>query len=593
MKKLLFGAVALLSFGALAQSLIINMKNGEITKVPIADIASLSFKDSPVQPNVPLSVFKDPILQNAVAKAAFGDDAEGQTELTPADIAKVTELSVSWSEVASLEGIENLTELTELIISGCNNLTSVDLTGLEKLQTLYAGMCSNLETLTLGNKPALTYISAYSNSKLTSMDFAGLTALEQCAIYGAKIPSIEIHSEALTNLSAGSEALESIDLNGCDNLIELNLNNSPLSEFSISEFPKLEEFSLTTGKLKSFTTEGCKELKKLLLDFNTSLTKVDVSKSLKLNTLSCSQCFYYGEDGEVIMTEGQEIATMNGVQNWMIKRVPREWPDDVAPEISDETFRNAMIDAADKDGDGKISKEEAEGVTELNAPGLGLTSVDFTWFNNITSLDLSNNELESLDLGSVIKLTYLNVNNNKLKALDIKPLSELQYLYANNNEIASITFAGAGSKFVEIELAHNNLVSINITYKSQLLRLDLSYNGLYSADTYYNDNLEYLNVSNNNIKNITLWSDPKLVELNVSNNPFTQLDQVNRLKVLETIDCSNTDIKTLDLSQTTELKKCVATDCANLETIYVAEDSDAEIEKGDNTTVVKGAPAAE
>lgn len=592
MKKLLFGAVALLSFGALAQSLIINMKNGDITKVPIADIASLSFKDSPVQPNVPLSVFTDPILQNAVAKAAFGDDAEGKTELTPADLAKVTSINLNYTDVASLEGIENLTELTELMISGCEKLTTVDLTGLEKLQELYASMCTGLETLTLGNKPALKEIYAYNNTSLTSMDFDGLTAIEQCAVYGAKIPSIEIHSGSLTSLNCGNEALATVDLNGCDNLIKLDLSHSVLlSEFSISEFPALEEFSLTNGSLKSFTTEGCKELKKLTLDNNTSLTKVDVSKSMKLNTLSCSYCFNYGDEGEVIMTEGQEIATMNGVQNWMIKRVPREWPDDVAPELSDEAFRNAMIDAADKDDDGKISKEEAEAVTEINASGLGLTSVDFTWFNNITSLDLSDNELTSLDLSSTPNLTYLNVNNNKIASLDLSTV-KLQYLYANNNELTTIGRFN-GYAYIEVELANNKLTAVSLMYQGNLVKVDVSHNEITNADIRENAKLAYMDVSYNQIKSMTIWSLKKLVNVNFSNNPFTQLNEADRWTILETIDCSNTDITTLNLSQTTELKKCVATDCANLETIYVAEGSDAEIVKGDNTTVVYGAPAAE
>lgn len=594
MKKLLFGAVAVLSFGALAQSLIVNLKSGEIMKVPVADIESLSFKESPVQANVPLSVFKDPILQNAVAKAAFGDNAEGKTELTPAEIASIKELSLNYTDVESLEGIENLTELTGLYISGCAKLTTVDLSnGLEKLEELYAGMCSGLETLTLGNKPALTYISAYSNSNLASMDFEGLTALESCAIYGSKLSTIAIHSDALTNLSAGNENLESVDLNGCDNLLVLDLSNSSkITEFSISDFPKLEEFSLRSGNLKSFTTEGCKNLKKLYLDFNTSLSKVDVSKSLKLNTLSCSSCFDYGEYGEVIMTEGQEIPTMNGVQSWMIQRVPREWPDDVAPEISDETFRNAMIDAADKDGDGKISKEEAEAVTELNASGLGLTSVDFTWFNNITVLDLSDNQLESLDLSSVKKVTNLNVNNNKLTALDVENLDQLQYLYANNNELATISRIGS-SAIVEIELSHNKLTAIQVYYKSKLISLDVSYNEIATAEIRDNDILASMNVSNNKIKSITMWSLKGLVDVNFSNNPFTQLDEANNWVLLETIDCSNTDITTLNLSQNTELKRCVASDCANLETIYAPEGSTAEIVKGDNTTVVYGAPATE
>ena len=155
MKKLLLGAMALLPLCVSAQSLIVNLKSGEIMKVPVSEIQSLSFKESTAGEVVSISVFKDPILQAAVAKAVFGDDAEGKTEFTQEELDSVKELSLNYSDVASLEGIEYLTELTGLYISGCEKLTTVDLTGLDKLEELYASMCYNLESMTLGNKPDL------------------------------------------------------------------------------------------------------------------------------------------------------------------------------------------------------------------------------------------------------------------------------------------------------------------------------------------------------------------------------------------------------------------------------------------------------
>lgn len=591
MKKLLLGAMALLPLCVSAQSLIVNLKSGEIMKVPVSEIQSLSFKESPAGEAVPISVFKDPILQAAVAKAVFGDDAEGKTEFTQEELASVKELRLNYSDVASLEGIGYLTELTGLYISGCEKLTTVDLTGLDKLEELYASMCTNLESMTLGNKPALKEFYGYNNSSLTSLDFSGLTALQKCAIYGAKLATIDIHSTSLTSLNAGSEDLENIDLNGCDNLAVLSLSNcSKISEFAIATFPLLEEFTLTGSQIKSFTTEGCAQLKKLVLDSSTNLTYLNVSKSLKLNTLSCLYCYNLQEAGEVVMTEGQVIASTTGVYDWMITRVPREWPADVAPEISDEAFRNAMMAAADKDGDGKISPEEAQAVTVLNASGLNLTSVDFTYFNNIEELDLSDNQLETIDLSMTTKITNLNLNNNKLTSLNVEQLDQLQYLYANHNEIATISRIGS-SAIIEIELADNKISTFTCYYKNNLTRLDISDNEISSAEIRENPKLAYMNVAGNNIKSITMWSLKGLVDVNFSNNPFTQLDEAHNWVLLESIDCSNTDIKTLNLSQNPELKKCVASDCANLETIYLPEGSTAEVVKGDNTSVVFGAPA--
>lgn len=551
-------------------------------RVPISDISRLSFEEGTAPEAVPLSVFTDPILREAVAQA----DADGDEQLSEVEIASITELKINYeSGLTSLEGINYLTDLTTLNLMSCSGLTEADLSGLEKLEYLQLGFCSNLETLTLGAKPALSEMYVQYTA-LSELDFSGLTALTECSVASTKISDIEIHNPLLTYFSCGGDALQSVDLSGCDALTTLNLNDaSAISSFDIAPFPLLKNFTLTGSKISKFTTEGNPELESLTLTSSENLWQINVSKSLKLSTLSCFGCW---ELESVIMTEGQIIANMSGVSDWMITYVEREWPDDVAPEISDEAFRAAMLKIADTDGDGKISREEAEAVTTLNASGLGLTNVDFFYFNKIQHLDLAKNELESIDLSMLPDLTYLNVNSNKLTELNVS-YQKLEYLYADHNQLTSVKFGGYN--YLEIDLSHNALTTLTPYYMSKMLRLDLSYNNLTDVTLTGNDSLAFMDLSHNQLKSVRMWSLKKLVDLKVNDNPFTELDDSKNWTILETINCSNTDITTLNLSESTELKECIATGCANLETIYVAEDSAADITKDDNTTVVFGAPA--
>lgn len=589
MKKLLVFALACAPLCASAQSLIITLQSGESVKYPISNITSMSFEEAqpPVidEDYIQLTAFTDPVLQAAVATA----DADNDGQLSAAEIATITSLDLKNSEVASLEGIQYLTELTSLNLQSCTKLTALDLSvGLDKLEFLQVGFCSNLETLTLGNKPALKEIYA-QYSGLTDIDLSGTPALETISLASTNIENISItNNTSLQKFTAGGSTLKSVDLTGCTNVTSISLPYvSNFSSFDISQFPLLESFEMSDSKVTRFTTEGNPELKSLILDYNGDLSYLDVSKSLKLSYLSCYSCY---ELYTVIMTEGQSIPSMYGISDWCISYVEREYPEDVAAELTDETFRAAMIAAADTDNDGKISADEAKALTVLDLSGKSLSSVDFTYFGNLTELNLSNNSLESVDLSSLGKLKKLNVSNNQLTALDVERLGELEYLDASNNQIATLSSFGTYG-LLEVNLANNKLTAVKIYYQGSLTKVDVSNNEITNAEIRNNNALTDLDVSHNNISSMTMWTLAALKNVKFNDNPFTQLDDSTNWVVLETIDCSNTDITTLDLHATTALSKCTATGCANLTTIYVGENANAEIVKDDAATVVYGSPA--
>lgn len=586
MKKICMFVLTLLPLCASAQSLIVTLKSGEKVNYPIADIERLSFDESNVPGGEPVSldVFTDPVLRAAVEAA----DADGNVELSPSEIASITALDLKGSDVESLAGIEYLTSLRELNLQSCMKLTVADLSaGPESLEMLQVGFSSNLTSLVLGEKPQLKELYAMYTG-LTDIDLSGTPALEVATVQSTNIKNVKANDlKSLHRFTAGSDVLESVDLSGCDNLTYLSLSSVPnLDGFDISKFPALESFTLTGSRVKEFTTENNPELKELTLDNSEDLTYVNVSKSLKLDMLSCYSCWYLET---VIMTEGQVISKLYGVSDYMITRVEREYPDDIAAELTDETFRKLMIEAADTDGDGKISAEEARALTVFKAPGLGLKSVDFFYFNNLEEINLSNNELETIDLSPVTKLTKLYLDGNRLSELDITRQKALEYLSVRENNLTAIE-GFTSSEFKEIDLSHNRLTSVKLTYQSYLTKVDVSYNEISDAQILGNSALTDMDVSHNKISQMTLWSLSALVNVKFNDNPFTQLNEAHNWVVLETIDCSNTEIPTLNLSQTPVLKQCVATDCPNLATIYVGDNKDAEIVKGDNTGVVYGSP---
>ena len=587
MKKILLAALALAPAAAFGQSMVITLNSGEVVKFPVSEISRMAFAETIVTPPevyVPFTDFTDPVLREAVA--AF--DKDGDAQLSEAEIAEITEINLSSSDVESLAGIEKLVDLKELDLASCSKLKEVDLSaGLEKLEILQVGLSSNLATLKLGSKPALKGLFA-QNTAISELDLSGAPVVEELSISSTKITSFAYSGTSLNYFSAGSEVLESLDLKGCDNLVTLSINTVPkMDALDTSAFPKLESLTFTGSKIKTFDTSANPNLASLTLNNNESLTTLDVSKSMQLNYLSCYSCW---DLAKVIMTEGQVIGSTFGVSSDIIEYVERVYPEDIASTLTNEAFRNLMLSIADTDGDGKITKDEALAVTTVNGSGKNLTEVDFTYFNNIVTLDLSNNNLTSVALWPMLKLQTLNVNNNKLTSLDVSRQSEMAYLYASHNEISTLS-SFAGRQYVEMDFSHNKLKDVKITYFGKLLKVDVSYNELTQAQILGNDNQTDLDVSHNQLTEMTLWSLKKLVNAKFNDNPFIQLNEANRWTQLEDIDVANTQIPTLDLSKTTVLKKCVATGCPNLTTIYIGENTSAEIVKDANTTVVEGAPA--
>jgi len=595
MKKLLIAALALTPLCANAQSLVVNLSDGQTVKYPISSITDLTFEMPVVQEPLDLGVFTDPVVREKLQ--AFDTDGDGV--LSVEEQAEITSLDFSSSEVQSLAGLEKLPALAQLNLQSCQKLTGVDISeGFNALSFLQLGFCYNLESCIIGEKPALKELYV-QYTKVAELNLDGATGLETLGTRDSKLTTLSItNSPELNYLSIGNDGLTTVEISGCDKMQTLSLAKATYIKDKeamaalLAKFPVLENLSIESYPGTAITTEANPELLSLSLSQCGNLYTINVSKSLKLNTLT-----QYGsyELETVIMTEGQTIGTLSGISDYMIQRVPREYPEDVASTITNETFRQVMLNAADADKDGVITEEEARALTVLNAPDAGLTEVDFTWFPNIKTLNLSGNELESIDLGFTTLIEDLNLSNNNLTALDLSKLDALKVLDASHNDIAANIFKIGSSAIETADLSYNNLTVVQIYYKSHLTTLDLSHNNIVSYNTRVdqNDNLANLNVSYNQISELTIWSLKKLVNANFSNNPLIQLNEANRWTILETIDCSNTEIPTLDLSQTTKLTKCVATECPNLTTIYIGDNTTAEIVKDHNTEVVPGAPAAE
>ena len=178
-------------------------------------------------------------------------DTDGDHELSPEEAAAITSLTVNTDEVASLEGLRFLPNLTYLSCCGTRaadadrtiqgRLTELDLSGNPLLKEL---LCTrnHLETLDLSGNPLLERLSCYGNSLkalsfrehpqlkhldcgdalLSTLDLSGAPALQSLYCHNNRLTGLDLSANsALTALTCDRNQLKVIDLTAQESLSSL------------------------------------------------------------------------------------------------------------------------------------------------------------------------------------------------------------------------------------------------------------------------------------------------------------------------------------------------------------------------------------
>ena len=100
----------------------------------------------------------------------------------------------------------------------------------------------------------------------------------------------------------------------------------------------------------------------------------------------------------------------------------------------DAAFRTLLAEAADVNGDSRLSALELRHVSELNCSNYGIA--DLTGIEYFT------------------ELVALNCENNKLTALDVSKNTHLSEIYCGGNQLATLDLTGLPIKDAETDTGH-------------------------------------------------------------------------------------------------------------------------------------------
>ena len=238
----------------------------------------------------------------------------------------------------------------------------------------------------------------------------------------------------------------------------------------------------------------------------------------------------------------------------------------------DPNFKQALLNhtpVIDTDGDGEICIDEAEAAGSIKANNrnieniigieyfINLESLELI-FNQLTSIDISNNKkikdlrlqhnnLTQLNLDSNKNLESLQVGNNKLEVLNFIDHSRLKYVTAGNNQLTNVTVTNSPVLW-NLQLHNNLLTNIDIESAVALINLTLSSNQLSEVDISKNTILKGLNLNNNPLQILDISNNSKLFTISVE---YTNI---------ESIDITNCEMVTkLDIGNNSSLKEAFLT----------------------------------
>lgn len=230
--------------------------------------------------------------------------------------------------------------------------------------------------------------------------------------------------------------------------------------------------------------------------------------------------------------------------------------------IKDEKFRAHMLNNFDEDGDGQISKSEAEAVTEIICNDKEIESMEgIKAFTSLRYLDCSYNRISGiLDLSGLENLEEAYVDHNIYTSLNLAGCSKLKVVEANDNIerdenynsnflMTDIDLRGCG-ELLYLELTDNAITSINLQDCKKLQVLRMTWNNLTSIDVTANTELTHLYVRKNLelAGVIDLSNNTKLQEVWCAESKVEGLNLSGQYPDLTKIVSYYSEISALDLS---------------------------------------------
>ena len=266
--------------------------------------------------------------------------------------------------------------------------------------------------------------------------------------------------------------------------------------------------------------------------------------------------------GDSTLNGSFDIVSGNDRLTIKVSQISSTDPNSEFVYIKDDNFREHMLANFDDDGDGQISKSEAEAVKEIICNDKEIKSLEgIKAFTSLRYLDCSYNVIEGvLDLSGLVNLEEAYVDHNIYTSLNLAGCSKLKIVEANDNiermedytsyfHMTDIDLRGCG-ELLYLELTDNAIAAINLSDCKKLQVLRMTWNNLTSIDVTSCPDLTHLYVRKNRelAGVIDLSNNTKLQEVWCAESKVEGLSLTSEYPDLTKIVSYYSEISSLDLS---------------------------------------------
>ena len=350
--------------------------------------------------------------ENWILKQTFADD----NYLTDQEVASVTAIDISSKGIADLKGIEHFTALKTLNCSGNSLVTStLDVSKNTALEVLNCSSNYNLTTLDLSKNTKLKTLDCSNNYEMTVLDVSANTALQTLRCNNNQLTTLDVSKNtALTELYCYCNSIRD---EGMQTLISsLHQNGGTLCAYA------------TTNDQNEMTT-----------------THVADAKTKKW---------------QVKAWDGSNSVDYAGIFAVYIN----------ATNFPDAAFRN-YVSNFDGDSNGYLTEVEIDGVTDITAPLMDITSLKgIEHFTALKTLDCNSNKLTALDVTKNTALKNLICTGNQLSAINLSKNTDLEELDCSNNKLTVLDVSN-NTALTTLSCENNQLTTLDVTNNTSLSTL--------------------------------------------------------------------------------------------------------------------------
>lgn len=225
-----------------------------------------------------------------------------------------------------------------------------------------------------------------------------------------------------------------------------------------------------------------------------------------------------------------EIDDFENVVTYQIEINDKNFPD--------EKFRNYLL---------------TDGLMQHEAPGSDGILTDKE-IESIRLLELEGKNIQSLKgIELLPRLNNIRCDGNLITSLDVSSLQDLEYLSCSNNQLTSLDLSN-NKELKLLQCQRNQLISLNVSNCENLVSLDFSENKLASIDLSSCIKLRELSCQNNLLTELNVSLFPELNSLSCDFNDIASLNVSGT--AMKYLVCNNNKLKSLDISNLTELIYC-------------------------------------